>query len=118
MSSVPFTRNPVDSALNLSWRALSRTTPISASSNPLVGLGLDLERELHLGALGALQLHDHRVQDRVERFHRPDHVDFDRAVEAARLARAGLRSVRSPSRFARPRPRGGVRAVPAALAVA
>src|SRR5271166_5493570 len=48
-------------------------------------VGLDLQRQLHLGAYAALQFHHHRVQDGVERLHRPNHVDFDRSVEPPRL---------------------------------
>ena len=77
---------PWNSTLNLSCRALSRTTLDLAVSKTAGGFGLDFQRELHLRALRALKLHHDGVQDRIERLHRTNHVDFDRAVEAARLA--------------------------------
>ena len=48
--------------------------------------GRDFQRKLHLHALGALKLHHDRIQDRIERLHRTNHVDFDRAIEPVRLA--------------------------------
>jgi len=47
--------------------------------------GFDVKRERDLRALCALKLHHHRIEDRIERLDRPNHVDLDRAVEPAIL---------------------------------
>jgi len=57
---------PVDSALNL-----------SCFCEAIRSLCFDLQRELDLGPVRALELHYDRIGDCIERFHRPHHVDLD-----------------------------------------
>jgi hypothetical protein len=57
-----------------------------AVGEPAWRFGLDLERELDPCALGTLKLHHDRIEDRIERLHWANYVDFDRTIEPSRIA--------------------------------
>ena len=70
LAEARYSSKPVDSGLNLSCLALSRTTLTSPSGKPHGASAAIFQREPHLRSLSALKLHHDGVQDRIERLHR------------------------------------------------